>query len=186
MKQRKIIVIRGKVTAGKTTTSHELAKILPGWIFIDPWKIKEMFEPLELKNRTSLKNASKKAMLVIMKEVIRNLEINIIVQETTVKYIKKYLGKDLKKHNYKIYSFFLDIDFKSAIKRDIQREKPTMGLSKFKTEEEFSKKKAKPHRGDLAIDTSKHSIKEVVKQILNEVGERKGKHPRADWIRRCW
>ena len=105
MKQKKIIVIRGKVTSGKTTTSHELAKILPGWIFIDPWKIKEMFEPLELKNRTSLKNASKKAMLVIMKEVIRNLEINIIVQETTVKYIKKYLGKDLKKHNYKIYSF---------------------------------------------------------------------------------
>ena len=64
--KRKIVIIRGLVTSGKTTTSYELAKALPGWIFIDVLKIKEMFEPLGLKDRTPLKEISKKAMVLII------------------------------------------------------------------------------------------------------------------------
>jgi tRNA A37 N6-isopentenylltransferase MiaA len=30
MKKRKIVVIRGKTTGGKSTISYELAKVLPG------------------------------------------------------------------------------------------------------------------------------------------------------------
>lgn len=180
------MIIRGKVTAGKSTTSHELAKVLPGWIFIDPWKIKEMFEPLGLKDRTILKNTSKKAMVLIMRDVIINLGINIVVQETTQKFVMKKLRNDLKKQNYKLYSFFLDIDLESAIKRDIQREKPTMGIGKsIKTRAQWEKEKAQPDKGDFVIHTGKHSIKEVVDIILKEIGEKRKKHPNAHLVRKC-
>ena len=187
MKKGKIIIIRGKVTAGKTTTSHALAKVLPGWILIDVWKIKEMFEPLELKDRKPLIKASKKSMIEIMRIVMRELGINIIVQETTQRFLKKHLRNDLKKHNYEIHSFFLDIDLKRAAKRDIQREKPTMHLGKkIKTEEEWKKQKGAPDRGDVIINTADKTPKEIVKLILKEVNEKPRKHPKADWIRRSW
>lgn len=187
MKQRKIIIIRGKVTGGKTTTSHELAKVLPGWIFIDIWKIKEMFEPLELKDRTVLISASKKARLVIMREVIKEMGINIIVQEITRSYINKHFRKELKKHNYKIYSFFLDVELKDAVKRDIRRKKPTMGLGrKIKDEKVWKSTKGVPEKGDIIINTSKHKPKEVVNMILKEIGEKRKKHPKAHWIRKVW
>ncbi|MBS3079578.1 hypothetical protein J4218_05640 [Candidatus Pacearchaeota archaeon] len=184
---RKIVIIRGKVTAGKSTTSYELAKVLPRWIFIDQWKIKEMFEPLDLKDRTPLRFISKKAMILIMKEVIRKIGINILVQETSKEFVKKHLKNDLKKYNYDLYSFFLDIDLKNAIKRDIQREKPTMNLGKkIKTKEKWEKSKAQPERGDFIIDTGKYNAKEVVDIILKEISEKRKKHPNAYMIRKCW
>ena len=186
MEIKKIIIIRGKVTAGKTTTSHELAKVLPGWIFIDPWKIKEMFEPLALKNRDPLKKASKKAMIEIMKVVVRDLNINIIVQETTKKFIEKYLKKDIKSKNYKIYSFFLDVEFKDAIKRDIQREKPTMNIRKEVRNEEEWRNRILPDKGDFIINTSKHTIKEVRDIILRNIKEKPRKNPNINLIRKCW
>ena len=81
MKKRKIVIIRGIVTAGKTTISHELAKVLPGWIFIDIWKIKEMFEPLGFKTteeRLPTRTISKKVMATMVRGVIRNKEKEII------------------------------------------------------------------------------------------------------------
>lgn len=183
---RKIIIIRGLVTAGKTTTSHELAKCLPGWIFVDVWKIKEMFEPLGLKDRTPLKNISKKAMITIIKEVIRDMGINIIVQETSISFLKKYLKGDLKKRNYKIYSFFLEVDDKDVIKRDVQREKPTMGLKKKIEKVCWKKNRVKPEREDIIINTSKHNINQVVNIILKEIGEKRAKYLNAHAIRKSW
>jgi RNase adaptor protein for sRNA GlmZ degradation len=185
-KMKKIVIIRGKVTAGKTTTSHELAKVLPGWILIDPWKIKEMFEPLGLENREPLKKASKKAIIEIMKVVIRDIGINIIVQETTQKFIKKYLRKDIKSKDYKIYSFFLDVELKDAVKRDIQRDKPTMHLGKGVKNEEEWKKRILPDREDFIINTSKNTIKQVRDIILKQINEKPRKNPNADLIRKCW
>lgn len=183
---KKIVIIRGKVTAGKTTTSHELAKVLPGWILIDPWKIKEMFEPLGLKNREPLKKASKKAMIEIMKVVIRDLGINIIVQETTQKFIKRYLRNDIKARNYKIYSFFLDVELKDAIKRDIQRDKPTMHLGKEVKNEEEWKNRILPDKGDFIINSSRETIREVRNIILKQINEKARKNPNANLIRKCW
>lgn len=188
MKSKKMVIIRGLVTAGKTTTSYELAKVLPNYIFIDQWKIKEMFEPLGLglKDRIILKTASKKAMIVIMREVIRELGINIIVQESSRSFLNKYLGKDIKKYKYKIYSFYLEIDLKNAIKRDMQREKPTMNLSKYSSEEEWLKTRVKPERNDIIINTSKNDIKTVVNIILKNIKEKRKSHPRAHYIRKSW
>src|SRR3989344_549362 len=183
MKQRKIIIIRGLVTSGKTTTSHELAKILPDYIFIDVWKIKEMFEPLNLKDRTPLKEASKKAMITIMKEVMTSLKTSIMVQETSRTYLMKYLKRYIKKYNYEIYSFFLDVEYKDVIKRDIQREKPTM-FTKGLSEETWKENRVKPAKKDIIINTSKNSINQVIKIILKGTGEKAKKHPRADIIRK--
>lgn len=184
---KKIVIIRGVVTAGKSTTSYELAKVLPGWIFIDPWKIKEMFEPLDLKDRTPLKKISKETMLLIMKEVIRDLKINILVQETSQSFVKKYLKKDLKEYNYKVYSFFLDVNLKDAIKRDIQRDKPTININKENlNEEEWKKTKATPEKSDIIINTSNYDIEEVVNIILKNINEKRRKNPKAHLIRKCW
>jgi RNase adaptor protein for sRNA GlmZ degradation len=187
VKKHKIVIIRGKVTAGKSTTSYNLAKVLPDWIFIDPWKIKEMFEPLELNKRNYLRTISKKAMLTIIREVIRQMKINIILQESTRGFIRKYLAKDLKKYNYEVYSFFLDVDLKDAIKRDKQREKPTMRIGKnVKTNEEWKRIKAQPEKGDIIIDTSKLNEEQVLDFILKTIKERKKKHPRGHLIKRSW
>jgi len=182
---KKIVIIRGLVTAGKSTTSYELAKVLPNWIFIDPWKIKEMFEPLNLKDRTILKSASKKAMIVIMKEVMASLGISILVQETSRSYLIKHLKSYLSKYDYNIYSFFLDVEFKDVLKRDIQREKPTK-FKKGLCEETWRKGRVKPEKGDVVINTSRHSTKEVVDIILKTIKEKRKKHPRASWIRKAW
>jgi len=186
MKKRKLVIVRGLVTSGKTTTSHELAKVLPGWIFIDIWKIKEMFEPLGLKDRTPLKTISKKTIALITKEVVRQMNINIILQESSQSLIKKSLGKDLEKYNYDVYSFFLDLDDKDVIKRDEQREKPTMGLKKSVESGEFRTKRVKPEKGDFVINTSHNSIKDVVKIILNKIGEKPKKNPNSYKLRRSW
>lgn len=185
--KNKIIIIRGKVTAGKSTTSYELAKILPKYIFVDPWRIKEMFEPLNLKDRTPLKTISKKAMITIIKEVMRQMQIGIIVQETSRSFIKKYLKKDLKKYNYEIYSFFLDVNLEDAIKRDIQREKPTMNIGEgVKDNEAWKKIKAQPEKGDVIINTSGMKLKEVINLIMKTIREKPRKHPQKHLIKRSW
>ena len=184
--KKKIIIIRGIVTSGKTTTSHELAKILPKWIFIDVWKIKEMFEPLGLRDRTPLKSISKKAMVTIIREVVRQMGINIIVQESSQSFIKKYLKKDLKKYEYKIYSFFLDLNDEDVAKRDKQREKPTMGLEKEIKTGEWRERRVKPEKGDIVINTSENSIKKVVNIILKKINEKGEKHPNLHALRKSW
>jgi|SRR3989344_5599207 len=188
MTQRKLIIIRGKVTGGKTTTSHALARVLPGWIFVDIWKIKEMFEPLGLKDRTPIFKASKKAVLAIVKQVMRDIGSNIIVQESSLSFINKHLRKDIKKYNYKLYSFFLDVELEDAIKRDIQREKPTININKQNLSSAEWKKTAKgvPEKGDIIINTSKNNLKKVVNLILKEIHEKARKNPNAHLIRKCW
>lgn len=190
LKKRKIVIIRGLITAGKTTTSYELAKVLPGWIFIDAWKIKEMFEPLNLRGdeRKSMIKISKKTIKNIVKEVMNNFRFNIIVQESSQSFIKKYLRKELKKYNYKIYSFFLDIDVKSAEKRDIQREKPTMGINKKNLShgEWLKYRVVNPEKEDMVIHTRMKSVKQILKMILKEIDEKPKKHPYAHTIRKSW
>ena len=185
--KHKIIIIRGKVTAGKSTISYELAKILPKYIFVDSWKIKEMFEPLNLKDRTPLKTISKKAMVTIIKEVMKQMQIGVIVQETSKSFLQKYLRNELKKYNYEIYSFFLDVDLEDAIKRDIQRDKPTMDIGKgVKDNLAWKKIKAQPEKGDIIIDTSSLGKKEVINFIMKTIKEKSKRHPQENLIRRTW
>jgi|TARA_Y100000034_G_scaffold116583_1_gene155082 adenylylsulfate kinase-like enzyme len=188
MKKRKIVIIRGKTTGGKSTISYELAKVLPGWIFIDGWKIKEMFDSLYLKDeQTTRVKSSKKAVISIMKEVMRAEGINIILQESTQSALRKSLRKDLKKYNYEIYSIFLEVELKDAIKRDIKREKPTMRVNKRNLpSHEWKKMGNQPKKEDFIINTSHKNKKEVINSILKHIKEKRKKHPKAHLIKRSW
>lgn len=106
MRERKIVIIRGKTTAGKSTISFELSKNLSDWIYVDIWKIKEMFEPLRLKDRSIMNDIAKSAIFQILRRVMRDLKLNIIIQESTQSKLKKILRKDLKEQGYGVHSFF--------------------------------------------------------------------------------
>ncbi len=185
MGKKKIVIIRGKTTAGKSTISYELAKNLSDWIYVDIWKIKEMFEPLGLKDRSVMNDISKKAIFKILRRVMRDLKLNIIIQESTQSKLKKILRKDLKEQDYKVYSFFLDVDMVDAIKRDVEREKPTMRVNKKNLpEEEWKKKGPKPEKKDIMINTSNHKISDIVKLILKEIGEKRKIHKNPSLLRK--
>jgi len=185
MKKRKIILISGLSTAGKTTISYNLTKVLPDWVFIDLWAIKNIFEPLGLKDRKDIISISKKAVITLTREVMKKMQRNIILQEAQPTSIKKYLRRELRKYNYKIYSIYLTVPLKHAIKRDIKRKKPTMGIGKNWTEERWNKKiKTNLKKGDIVIDTSKNTSKAVINIILKHLNEKPKKHPYANKLRK--
>jgi len=193
MNRPKIVLIDGVTTAGKSTTSYNLARKLPGWIFIDIWRIKDIFESigyskgLEKKEKDFLMALSKKATMMITREVIRNTQRNIILQEAKTGLIKKKLRKDLKKHNYKIYTVQLIVPLKEAVKRSVKRKKPGSDLGKAWSEERWNKKiKRKTKKGDIVIDTLKNSPEKVVEIILKNIGEKAKKHPYTDKVRKYW
>jgi cytidylate kinase len=193
MKKPKIVLIDGLPTTGKSTTSYNLAKKLPGWIFIDIWRIKDIFEPigysidLEKEEKNALADISKRVTIMIAKEVIKSTQRNIILQEATKDFVRKKLGKDLKKYHYEIYTVQLKVPLKQAIKRNIKREKPTLNLTKEWDEERWENKiKKKTKKGDIVIDTSEKNPEEVVKIILESIGEKPKKHPYEKLVRRFW
>jgi|TARA_B100001971_G_C18210172_1_gene550171 cytidylate kinase len=193
MKRSKIILIDGMPTSGKSTTSYNLAKKLPGWIFIDIWRIKDIFEPLgystdlDKKEADELMEISKEFTTKLTREVIRKTQRNIILQETTTKYAKKKLGKDLRKYNYQIFTIQLKVPFEEAVKRNKKREKPDLNFFKIWTKERWDNKiQRKIKKGDIVVDTFENNQEEVVKIILGGVGEKAKKHPYEKLVRKFW
>src|SRR3989344_440966 len=99
MKKRKIILIDGMPTSGKSTTSFELAKLLSDWIFVDIWRIKDMFEPIGYSNGMKedefkiLQNIAKEEIISLCKKIMSQTKRNIILQEGTKKNVNSKLGK---------------------------------------------------------------------------------------------
>jgi|TARA_Y100000034_G_C6865327_1_gene394335 tRNA uridine 5-carbamoylmethylation protein Kti12 len=193
MKKPKIVLIDGLPTSGKSTTSYNLARKLPGWIFMDIWRIKDIFEPLgystdlDKKEADDLMEISKEFTIRLAKEVIRKTQRNLILQETTTKFAKKKLGKDLKKYNYQIFTVQLKVPMKQAIKRNIKRKKPTLNFLQGWDEERWENKiKKKTKKGDIVVDTFENNQEEVVKIILKAIGEKARKHPYEKLVRKFW
>lgn len=193
MKRSKIILIDGMPTSGKSTTSYNLARKLPGWIFIDIWRIKDIFEPLgyskdlDKTESDKLMEISKEFTIKLAREVIRKTQRDIILQETTTKFAKKKLGKDLKKHNYQVFTIQLKVPFEEAVKRNKKREKPDLNFFKIWTKERWDNKiQRKIKKGDIVVDTFENNQEEVVKIILGGVGEKAKKHPYEKLVRKFW
>ena len=192
-KKPKIVLIDGMPTSGKSTTSYNLARKLPGWIFIDIWRIKDIFEPLgystdlDKKEADELMGVSKEFTIKLAREVIRKTQRNIILQETTTKYAKEKLGKDLRKYNYQIFTIQLKVPFEEAVKRNKKREKPDLNFFKIWTKERWDNKiQRKIKKSDIVVDTFENNQEEVVKIILKAIGEKAKKHPYEKLVRKFW
>jgi tRNA uridine 5-carbamoylmethylation protein Kti12 len=189
----KIVLIDGLSTTGKSTTSYNLAKKLPKWIFVDIWRTKDMFESigysasLNKKEADALMKISKEETIRLAREIIRKTQRNILMQEATLSLIKRKLGKDLKKYGYKIYNVQLVIPLSEMKKRDKKRGKPTLNLADYWTEKKYTDKLERKNKGaDVVVDTTKNSEKKVVEIILKAIGEKAKKHPYEKRIRRFW
>ena len=193
MKKRKIVAIDGMTASGKSTTSYNLARQLPGWVFIDVWRIKDLFEPigysssLDRKEAGVLAEIAKGETVRLAREVMRKTGRGIILQELTVDFVKKKLGRVMKEQGYELLSVQLKVPLKHATKRDKKRGKPTLGVGSSWTEEKWDEKvNRKIKKGDLVIDPSQARPDEVVKMILKHIGEKAGRHVHVDKIRRFW
>ena len=193
MKKSKIVLVDGLPTSGKSTTSYNLARKLPGWIFIDIWRIKDMFVPLgygdnlNKKETQSFHDSSKSAIFKIAREIIRKTQRNIIIHDIPSKAIKEKLGKDLRKYDYHIFTVQLKVPFEEAIKRNKKREKPDLNFFNIWTKERWDNKiKKKTNKRDIVVDTCKNNQKEVVNIILKAIEEKPKKHPYEKLIRKFW
>ena len=191
MRQPKIILLDGMPTSGKSTISYDLAKKLPGWIFIDIWRIKDLFETLgyskdlDRKEKNELEKIAKETIIKLTRGIIRKTQRNIILQDTTPKFVNEKFGKDLEKFNYKFYIIQLKVPFKEAIKRNRKRDKPDLSFMKTWTEERWENK-IKRKKGDIVVDSFKNTQEQVVKIILKAIGEKPKKHFYEKHIRKYW
>jgi cytidylate kinase len=112
---------------------------------------------------------------------------DIILQETTTKFAKKKLGKDLKKHNYQVFTIQLKVPFEESVKRNKKREKPNLNFFKTWTKERWNNKiQRKIKKSDIVVDTFENNLEEVVKIILKAIGEKAKKHPYEKLVRKFW
>jgi len=177
----KIITIAGKSCSGKTTISHELAKVLGNYMFVDIWKIKEIFEPYNAKNRKLSNQICKEVVFSIIKNSAKQrIAKNFILQEARGSTVRKYLKNNLKKED-KIYPIFLEINLDTALKRNISRDKKTIDRKHFI--KQAKKDLPRKEKGDIVINTENKSIKKVIDEILKTTGEKRTK--KKIKIRRC-
>ena len=80
--------------------------------------------------------------------------------------MKKYLKKE-----DKIYSFFLDVDLETALKRNEEREKNTMPKKHFI--KQAKNNLPRPDKNDIIINTSNKSKTQVINEILRIIGEKR-------------
>jgi predicted kinase len=120
-KNPRLIILRGKPTAGKTTAFHNLEKDkrMKNITFIDFSAIKNKFSKLPDEER---RTRGKETLFKILKELIPSKK-DILIEEMSKETIEKYLEKEIKKYHYKIIVFQFEISIETAYKRNIQRAK---------------------------------------------------------------
>ena len=169
-KKPKIVILRGKPTAGKSTAIHNLKKekFLSSWTFIDfPFIKDKMYSNLNNKERYDL---AKKSLCAIIKVVMKSNK-NIILEEVSEKFLKKKISYHIKKNNYEIITFQFEVSKKEAYKRDVQRGKekwhPSMGKKWIDKMHEYHKKKF--DKNAILIDCDKLDKKQIVKFIIKNL-----------------
>ena len=182
--KNKIVIIRGPPASGKSTTFQNLrkSKKLNEYVFVNHPLIKNMFEGHSEKDILQ-----KKVLASVLKEIMKSNK-NIILEEMAIESMNKLLGKSLKKYNYDVVSFRLEVTPELTYKRDIQRVKNKNHdrkehLSKFKRlygGKTLNQKQAvislhdmwkkRRDKRDIVIDTSKLTKKQVVEFIVERLG----------------
>ena len=159
-----ILIIHGSMASGKSTVTNELDKLLNNYHFVDRAHIKNVMLR-KLDDRELAKEVSKKATFLIMGWLMKKKE-NILLQEMRAPQIKKHFKKEIKKHNYRIKSFYLECCLKTAQKRDIKRQKKYVRPDVVA---EMYQKHAYSDKEDIVINTENNSLKEVVWKIVKSL-----------------
>ncbi len=168
MKQikRKIVILRGCLAAGKSTTFRNLKthKKFKDWVFVDFPVIRKMFDNNE---KTQVELADK-VFFTILKELIKTGK-NIVTQETSEQILRNKIGYYINKNKYTIKVIVLTISpgtsYKRATKRSRKKgKKPRNKEEVYKNYEDRMKKLQKEK---LFINTERFKEKLVVNKVLN-------------------
>jgi len=167
----KLVLLKGKPTAGKSTAWHSLRenKKMKDWIFIDSARMKGQFGHLDDKTRKEL---GKKLLFYALKQVMP-LKKNILIEEMSEKTVRKYINPIINKYKYQLITFYFEISIEEAYKRNVRRAKekwhPYMKKKKL---EYFHKYHVEEHKDDInpiIVDCDKLNKKQVVNFILKNL-----------------
>jgi len=171
MKHPKLILLKGKPTAGKSTAWHSLRedKRMKDWVFIDVAKMKGQFNNLGDETRKKL---GKKLLFYTLKQVMP-LKKNIIIEEMSEKTLRKYINPVIKKYSYKIITFYFDVSIEEAHERNVQRAKdkwhPYMAKKKLEEFHRYHVKELEEDVNPIMVDCNKLSKKKVVELIIKNL-----------------
>lgn len=171
MKHPRLVLLKGKPTAGKSTAWHNLQnkKKMKDWIFIDSARMKGQFKNLEDETRKKL---GKKLLFYTLKQVMP-LKKDIILEEMSEKTIRKFINPIIKKYGYKIITFYFEVALEKAYGRNVERAKekwhPYMRKKKLEGFHEYHEKVFKEDIDPIIVDCNKLGKKQVVEFILKKL-----------------
>ena len=165
MTHPKLVLLKGKPTAGKSTAFRSLRydpRIKKEFIFVDHENLKTVMG----------KQEGKMALFDILRDVMKN-KPNIITEEMSGKTLMKYIGKEIKKYKYKIITFYFDVSLEKAHKRSIQRAKtkwhPLIEKQKMKELHEYHVQEHKEDINPILVDCNKLNKRQVTEFIIKKI-----------------
>jgi len=158
----KLVILRGKPTAGKSTAYANLRKRkeMKNWLFVDHGNLKKHLG----------KELGKKALFATLKSLMPTKK-NIIIEEMSEKTLKKHINYYLRKYKYKIITFQFEVGVTEAYKRNIQRAKdnwhPYILKKKLKDLHKMHEERFDPN--GFLVDTNKLGKRQVVEFIIKKL-----------------
>jgi predicted kinase len=157
----KAVILRGPAGVGKSTIGQALRnQLADNWAYLDIDMLKHIIaaDSSEFRSQT----AHDMANYFIEKLLQHNTKI-IIEEIFKADYYKKVISL-LEKYNYETLTVFLTAPTKTLIQRDAAR-------FKHKGEQTIKdlSQTIRPLKENLTLDTSKQSVNDLVKRILQEI-----------------
>lgn len=164
-----IIIIRGAICAGKTTTSTLLRDNLADYALIEPDIIKQMVD--RTRSSTWRRQITDKTMIFMFNELVKRKR-NVIVAlhgHDMMQYRKiRRIGID---HGAKIYSFLLTAPLDVCMARNERRGAPGMCYKIPKSKILDFIKKTKIIKGEPIFNTETQTALMIVKAIIRKTRE---------------
>jgi len=159
---KRIIVLRGKPTAGKSTAFFNLKKRkeMRKFLFIDH---------CSLKNKLG-KEQGKKALFEEIKNLLPTKK-DIVIEEMSKETLRKNMGYYLRKYKYFIIVFQFEVSKLEAYKRNIQRarERWHPKMEKEWIDKMYALHEQRFDRKAILVDCDKLNKKQVVEFIIKKL-----------------
>ncbi|MFH1802159.1 MAG: AAA family ATPase [archaeon] len=165
MKESKIVVIRGYLAAGKSTTFENLkaSQKMNEWLFLDFAAIRKMFN----NNKNTQIEFADRTFYASLRELVKTGK-NILTQETSEDTIMKKIGPVIKKNKYRIIVIALTVSPETSYKRATARSKIKGKKPRTKKEvfDNYKARKLKLDKEGILMDTEKLTRKQVIDGII--------------------